>query len=184
MDLLGRCAVLALVVMGHGAVLWGASANFGYVDAREEVVVAVNARPFIARFVEEPATHDSILVPPPPRIEPLASDSFEQVRFISTAIEAAEVERLQNIYRSQLFARLARMLESRDLSTDVLRDCSVNVVQDERGRVLDVLTELCALGTAREEIVRQVIRGASPLPLPPAGLAAGSYLTLDLSQLP
>jgi hypothetical protein len=199
-NLARRGVVLAIVLAGHGAVLWSAVAMRGDTVLRDQALVEIDQRPFIARFLSDtaahssvassfisasslPATLDSISVEPPPPIEALAADSFEQARFVSTAIDAAEVARLQGIYRSQLFARLARLLESRNVSAGELHGCSINVIQNERGQVVDVLTDLCELDVPEQEIIRQVVRAASPLPLPPAGLAAGSYLTLDLAEL-
>jgi hypothetical protein len=195
-----RGVVLAIVLAGHSAVLWSAVAMRGDTALRDQNFIEIEQRPFIARFLSDtaadspvassfisvssiPATLDSISVEPPPPIEALAADSFEQARFVRTAIEAAEVARLQGVYRSQLLARLARLLESRNVSADELHGCSINVIQNERGQVVDVLTDLCGLGAPQQDIIRQVVRAASPLPLPPAGLAAGSYLTLDLAEL-
>jgi hypothetical protein len=179
---------------------WGVLATLSDAARHEETQVEVSDRPLMARFIDDvaagssdastfmsasfvPSTPDSITAAPPPQIDAVASDSFEQARFVTTAVDAAEVARLQGIYRSQLLARLARLFEARNFSAGVLRDCSINVIQDDHGQVLDVMTDLCGLGEAEQEMVRQVVRGASPLPLPPLGLAAGSYLTLDLSEL-
>ena len=126
----------------------------------------------------------AIEVPPPAPIEAIASDSFERARPMADDSDAAEVERLQGIYRGQLLARLARLLEMRGAVPHAPSgECVVNVVQNERGDVLDVMTDLCALPQEQQATIARVIRSASPLPLPPTGLATGSYLSLDLSGM-
>ena len=101
-----------------------------------------------------------------------------------TALDKAEIERLQGIYRGQLLARLARLLETHGgLPRTASGECIVNIVQSERGDVVDVMTDRCQVPQEEQAMLSSAVRSASPLPLPPAGLAAGSYLTLDLSQM-
>jgi hypothetical protein len=103
---------------------------------------------------------------------------------VVSALDAAEAERLQGIYRGQLLARVARLLEVHGgVPHAETGQCVVNVVQNERGNVLDVMMDLCALSQEEQAVIASAIRSASPLPLPPAGLASGSYLSLDLSGI-
>ena len=130
------------------------------------------------------ASQIAIEVSAPAPIEAIASDSFHRSRPVANALDATEVERLQGIYRGQLLARVARLLEIRGgVPRNLNGKCVVNVVQNERGDVLDVMTDLCALSQEGQAVIANAIRSASPLPLPPAGLATGSYLSLDLSGI-
>jgi hypothetical protein len=116
-----------------------------------------------------------------PNITPLLADSFEPSRELTTTDDVVEAQRLQKVYVGQISARLRRVLEELRTTSSFPSTCLVNVVQDERGSVLDVLTDQCTDG-AWQDTVTRAIRQASPLPLPPQGLAMGSYLTLDLSD--
>jgi hypothetical protein len=124
-------------------------------------------------------------LPQLPDISPIAADSFERSRKIADSQDVAKAERLQGLYVGQIKARLLRLLESvRDFdATHVAGSCVVYVVQNERGQVLDVMSDECAADSQWRRNVESAIRKASPLPLPPEGLAMGSYLTLDLSTL-
>lgn len=123
---------------------------------------------------------------PIPRVEleAVAADSFELPEPISDNVELQEARRLQGVYVGQIMSRLKRMLEeSRAFPLPSSTQCVIHVLQDERGRVLEVQDDECsAQATLREQIARAV-RIASPLPTPPQGLAMGSYITLDLAML-
>jgi hypothetical protein len=129
----------------------------------------------------------AIVLPLPqlPDIEPVTADSFERSRAIADSEDVAKVERLQGLYVGQIKARLARLLESvRNFDiAQTAASCVVHVVQNERGQVLDVMSDECEADAQWRRNVEGAIRQASPLPLPPEGLAMGSYLTLDLSTL-
>lgn len=128
----------------------------------------------------------AIVVPLPqlPNIDPIAADSFERAREITSSEDVQTAQRLQGLYVGQIKARLLRLLEGpRDSYAAPNEHCVMYVVQNERGQVLDVVSDECEGDAAWRQDVENVIRRASPLPLPPEGLAMGSYLTLDLSTL-
>lgn len=132
-----------------------------------------------------PAPALSIALPtlPPLATEPLVTDAFEAAREVESSVDAAEVERLQGVYVGQIRGRLTRVLEM--VAIDVPHEsgpCEVQVIQNERGDVLDVDTGACTGSAARKSQLAIAMRRASPLPMPPAGLAPGSSLTLDLSD--
>jgi TonB C terminal len=132
-------------------------------------------------------TVTAIVLPLPqlPDIHPVAADSFERSREIADSEDVAKAERLQGLYVGQIKARLRRVLERvRDFnSAHTVASCVMYVVQNERGQVLDVMSDECDADAQWQRNVETAIRQASPLPLPPEGLAMGSYLTLDLSTL-
>lgn len=128
----------------------------------------------------------AIVLPLPqlPSIHPIAADSFERAREIANSGDIEKAQRLQGLYVGQIKARLLRLLESSTDSHAALNGrCVMYVVQNEHGQVLDVMSDECEGDAARRRDVENAIRRASPLPLPPEGLAMGSYLTLDLSGL-
>lgn len=128
----------------------------------------------------------AIVLPLPqwPSIRPIAADSFERAREIASSEDVRTAQRLQGLYVGQIKARLLRLLESsRDSYVALNGHCVMYVVQNEHGQVLDVMSDECEGDAAWRRDVENAIRRASPLPLPPEGLAMGSYLTLDLSTL-
>ena len=76
----------------------------------------------------------------------------------------------------------ARVLEMAAAALPERSPCPVQVIQNERGEVLDVDLSACQGSEARRTRLALAMHRASPLPMPPAGLASGSSLTLDLSQ--
>jgi hypothetical protein len=130
-----------------------------------------------------PATAIVLPLPELPDISPIAADSFDRSREIADSEDVAKAERLQGLYVGQIKARLSRLLESvRNFSPEhAAASCVVYVIQNERGQVLDVMSDECQADSQWRRNVESAIRRASPLPLPPEGLAMGSYLTLDLS---
>lgn len=132
------------------------------------------------------STPTAIVLPLPqlPDIRAVASDSFERSREIGDSEDVAKAERLQGLYVGQIKGRLLRLLEGvRDFDPahTAAASCVLYVVQNERGQVLDVMSDECDADSQWRRNVEGAIRQASPLPLPPEGLAMGSYLTLDLS---
>lgn len=128
----------------------------------------------------------AIVLPLPrlPDIRPVAAGSFERSREIADSEDVAKAERLQGLYVGQIKARLLRLLEARGFALpDTAAHCVMYVVQNERGQVLDVMSDECSGDAQWRRDVETAIRRASPLPLPPEGLAMGSYLTLDLSTV-
>jgi hypothetical protein len=158
-------------------------------------------RPLVARFVEDaedgapshanfwlssmaaPPHLDQLALPGPPKARSIAFDALVESEFISSAGDLAKVERLQGIYRSQISARLVRLLQEMSLGDLGNMRCEINVVQDMEGQVLDVLTDQCPYSAATLDSLAKAVRAASPLPLPPQGLAIGSYLTLDIAEI-
>lgn len=132
-----------------------------------------------------PAAPNAVTLPPPllPKLDTVVVDSFELSREVETLEEVEELERLQGLYERQIHARLGRLLEERRGREKIAAPCIVYVIQDDVGRVLEVDLRGCATADDQRALLAGVIRAASPLPLPPAGLAMGSYLTLDLSAL-
>jgi hypothetical protein len=133
--------------------------------------------------LQVPATQ-SIELPllAPPQLEPIAADSFEVGQEADWA-SADEFARLQGVYLGQVQGRIHRALQTLTSSLEIPSGCVARVVQDERGRVLDVDLAECALDDEPRVLLRAAIQRASPLPRPPHGLAMGSYLRLDLANL-
>src|SRR5688572_17356343 len=172
-----RAVSFSCVTLVHGALVWimlDQRAVAPVVDSTE----ALFTQPLIARVLFERAASESadvaalvysaevvspiaIEVRPPAPIEAIATDSFEHARPMADASDAAEVERLQGIYRGQLLARLARLLEMHGgVPRATGGECTVNVVQNERGDVLDVMTDLCGLSQEQQATIASVIRRA------------------------
>lgn len=127
----------------------------------------------------------SITLPtlPPLATEPLVTDAFEAAREAESSVDAAELERLQGVYVGQIRGRLARVLEmAASAAPRERRPCAVQVIQNERGEVMDVNTSACQGSEGRRTRLAMAMLRASPLPMPPAGLAPGSSLTLDLTE--
>lgn len=123
-------------------------------------------------------------IPRLPDIIPVAADSFERARKIGDSEDIERAQRLQGLYVGQIKARLQRVLEaSSGLSESPTGHCVVYIVQNERGQVLDVMSDECEGSAEWRQDIESAIRRVSPLPLPPEGLAMGSYLALDLSSL-
>lgn len=117
-------------------------------------------------------------------IAPLLSDSFELAREISSPEDLQAAGHLQGIYIGQIKARLLRLFENaRSGEASSAGACIVHIVQNEQGAVLDVVSDECERNDEYRSEIDRAIRRASPLPIPPEGLAMGSYLTLDLSTL-
>lgn len=131
-----------------------------------------------------PPTAIVLLPPQLPNIQPIASDSFERASEMTTSDDIKNAERLQGLYVGQIKARVHRLLEGIRVGSSVSGGkCVVYIVQNERGQVLDVMSDECERDAYWRREIENAIRRASPLPLPPEGLAMGSYLTLDLSTL-
>ncbi len=131
---------------------------------------------------ESESTISAERIPLPP-IQPVAMDSFDEATETVDVADAEELARLQGLYVRQLNARFARILEEEWPTRRVVVSCQAKVGQDERGNVLVVNFDACDLKADEQKIMERAIRRSSPLPRPPAGLAMGSYLTLDLTAL-
>ena len=119
----------------------------------------------------------------PPAIDAIALDAFDVADEVLSMDDAERVETLQRIYARQLSARLMRSLEEGPRFCASVANCSVSVIEDEFGNVVDVFPTECALSETQWAALTQAIRRASPLPKPPHGLAMGSALNLQLSEL-
>jgi hypothetical protein len=123
-------------------------------------------------------------VPPLPAIEAIAADSFDEGRQIENLDDLKNVEHLQGIYVRQITDRVGRVLELKGGHASLPSvPCIVYVIQNEAGNVVDVDMNECQRDPQEQQRLAGAIRQASPLPLPPAGLAMGSYLKLDASSL-
>jgi hypothetical protein len=185
------CGVHLLLV----ASVWRISSDVIRADDRQ----LEQAPPLVAHFYDssEPAPEagaaranvaiDSssaakIEIGPPPELDAISSDSAQSARETRSAADYEEFERLQGMYRGQLFARLQRVLyELGPLEERQDVPCVLNVIQRTDGSVIDVLTDLCDYSPPSLALLRKAVGAASPLPLPPPGLAVGTYLTLDVS---
>jgi hypothetical protein len=133
--------------------------------------------------LKDPSPETLVLpVIPPPEIEPIAADSFEEGSE-SDAFDAEELARLQSLYAGQIQGRIGRALEALVAHGSPIPSCRAQVIQDERGRVADVDLSGCPVPGEQKQLLLAALRRASPLPRPPAGLAMGSFLTLDLKGL-
>lgn len=119
-------------------------------------------------------------VPLPP-ITPVAMDSFDASVEATDVGDVEELARLQGLYVRQVNARFERILEEEWPAHHVGVPCQLRVAQDEWGNVQQVNFDTCELPAEHQRILERVIRRSSPLPRPPAGLAMGSYLTLDMT---
>jgi hypothetical protein len=128
---------------------------------------------------------NSIRVPiPHVQLEAVAADSFDLSEPISDSRELEEARRLQGMYVGQIMSRLKRMLEeTQAFPLPSSAQCVIHVIQDERGRVLEVQDDQCSAEASIRAHIASALRKASPLPTPPQGLAMGSYLTLDFIRL-
>jgi hypothetical protein len=97
--------------------------------------------------------------------------------------EPGPSERLTGLYVGQLRARIARTWESIGAAGAPLpRECRVRIRQDERGRVLEVSLEACAVAETMQAQLKRAVYAASPLPAPPAALAWQTLLELPLRE--
>ncbi|MBV6416370.1 MAG: hypothetical protein CMLOHMNK_00930 [Steroidobacteraceae bacterium] len=137
-------------------------------------------------LIDEPAlSRLAIALPalPPVAVDDTAADPFELAREAESGVDAAELERLQGVYQGQLRGRLGRVLEMVRGSGEARPGpCTARLIQNERGDVMDVDLSACAFDDATKVILAQALQRASPLPPPPAGLAMGSTLTVDVSR--
>lgn len=132
----------------------------------------------------QPLNSITVPIPPLPAVEAIAADSFEQGRQIENLDDLKTVEHLQGIYSRQITERVARVLEmADDHATSSKAHCIVYVIQDEMGGVIDLDMNDCQRDPQELQRLAAAIRRASPLPLPPAGLAMGSYIKLDASSM-
>lgn len=123
-------------------------------------------------------------MPELPELLAVFADTFEEASSVTNAADAEEIQRLQKLYVGQINARVARISEMRATNgsvDDTQGHCVVHVVQSDRGEVVDIDLRDCEGNAQRRERVAASLRSASPLPLPPEGLALGSYVTLDAS---
>lgn len=118
-----------------------------------------------------------------PELPALAVSAFEPAEIASTDADAETLRQLQGSYSQQLRARIDRVLRDEWPAHDAWTRCVARVIQDDAGRVLDVDLAECPLVDEDRARLENVVRAASPLPIPPDGLAMGRYLTLDLSAL-
>ena len=197
-------AAMASVVL-HGTVLAFLAGHTMQVTRIEQSPPAVHQAPLIAtaflfddvaksqadnrRLWLEPALESAqsidIPVPPsPPEFDAAAADSFEEGRQVESLADVQEIKRLQGIYVKQISDRVARVLEmSGEQRLAPETPCVVHVIQNESGDVVDVDTDECEREPRAQQRLASAIWAASPLPMPPQGLAMGSYLTLDATSL-
>jgi len=121
---------------------------------------------------------------PPLETEAIVADAFESARAAASSADAEAVQRLQGVYLGQIRGRLSRVLEMAMAEyPGASGRCEAQIIQNERGEVMEVDLEACAFDARSLHLLAAAIRRASPLPSPPSGLAMGSSLTLDLSRL-
>lgn len=125
----------------------------------------------------------AINVAPPPELQVagVAVGALGEAEFAQDASDVQTLGELQGRYRTQINARVSRVLAELDSPHLRWPDCVVRVIQDPDGRVLDVDLDDCGIDEAAKDLISRAIHASSPLPTPPPGLAIGSYLTLDLS---
>jgi hypothetical protein len=149
--------------------------QFLHVDSRDGIkLMSATA------FELDPQQQLTIEVPLP-SFEALLADSFEESQPILNSTNEQEAERLQGIYKGQIFARLERALAELPGASGNIGRCLINIIQDDQGGVVDVLTDECEASHEWKERISKAVRLGSPLPLPPQGLAMGSYLSIDFS---
>jgi hypothetical protein len=192
------CAAFAAIAL-HAAMLFALLMplpRVGPISAAHAVALPLVASIQLASFVPETAGVPVVLLPevpastlaitlpalPPLVSESVVSDAFEAAREAESSAEASELEHLQGLYVGQIRGRLSRVLEMAATTLPERGPCEVRVIQNERGEVLDVDLSGCAGSDARKTRLAMAMHRASPLPLPPAGLAPGSSLRLDLSE--
>jgi hypothetical protein len=127
-------------------------------------------------------------VPPPePAVQVPAQVSVlvAAPSLIEAATEAPPEDPLEGLYVGQVRARIERAWQVSHVATDqAAMPCTVTVNQNAQGEVVDVQIGECALGAADPEAIRRVVRGASPLPAPPAALGSRTIVQLTLRLAP
>jgi len=111
-------------------------------------------------------------------------DAFSEAREPESNADLEAIQKLEGLYIGQVRARVARVLQMAlsDAHTPS-GPCEARVIQNERGDVMDIELHQCSYDAARQRELASAIRRASPLPAPPAGLALGASLTLNLAGL-
>jgi hypothetical protein len=117
-------------------------------------------------------------------VDAAVNDAFTEAREPESNGELEAIQKLEGIYVGQVRARLARVLQMALSDPQASPGpCEARVIQNERGDVMDIELDKCSYDAARKQMLALAIRRASPLPAPPAGLALGASLTLDLTGL-
>lgn len=125
--------------------------------------------------------------PPEPAVQipSQVSVSVAAPSLIETVNEAAPDNPLEGLYLGQVRARIERAWQVSHVATDQPAvPCTVTVNQNAQGEVVDVQIGECALGAADPDAIRRVVRGASPLPAPPAALGSRTIVQLTLRLAP
>ena len=112
----------------------------------------------------------------------VAVQAVETPTLLLDALEPTAEEKWRGIYLGQVRARIERAWESAANrgSTRDTAGCEVRVTQDRRGRVLDVAFGDCRVPSSERESLVRTIRGAAPLPAPPADSPFSSQVALSL----
>jgi protein TonB len=132
----------------------------------------------LSRFTIDPPA------PAPIEFDAVVADAFAEAREPESEADVNALQRMEGVYKGQVRARLARVLQMA-LSDQQAPSgpCEARVIQNERGDVMDIELGECSYDAVRKQALVSAIRRASPLPAPPAGLALGASLTLDLTGL-
>jgi hypothetical protein len=101
-------------------------------------------------------------------------------RVVSEISTRSETERLQEIYRAQISARLERSLENSKIRPG--RGCMVRIGQRRDGSIIDVSGDRCGDDDpSRSRLVASVLQ-ASPLPAPPRADIFQSRLVVEFGR--
>jgi hypothetical protein len=135
-----------------------------------------------------------LLDPEPPREIPLAPITFAEAPVMMQEPEVAlgtdvgmMETGLEGLYLGQVRARIERAWQAAHSSATgaaVPIPCSVRVLQSTRGEVESVSVVECPLSADEKQLLARVIRGASPLPAPPAALGVRAELSMTLNLTP
>ncbi len=139
-----------------------------------------------------------VLLEPPPSEVPWPAEA-EPIIFAPTQVdvpllpmldispeELSADQRLQGLYLGQVRARIARAWQevSPLKPESPVVQCVAVITQGARGDVQNVDFPECTIPAPMRERLAQVIRGASPLPAPPASLPWGAQVRISLEVSP
>lgn len=137
-----------------------------------------------------------VLLMEPPLIVPRTAESAPSLTLAAELVDLPERptiewvseepnpdERLAGLYLGQLRARISRAWESLSVGhSPALPDCVVQLVQDDRGDVLEVAVRDCPVASPMRERLIQAVWAAAPLPAPPATLPGQARIELRLRR--
>jgi hypothetical protein len=138
-----------------------------------------------------------VTIDPPefPNIETLALSEEQAFNAATDTSDGAEQSRLFGIYTGQIQARIDRVwhrprtpvnegtVSAAAADAGDSFQCEVQIVQDDRGNVREILLPRCNGSSAWQRSLVLAIRQASPLPAPPSASVFSQSITLNFLGL-